>query len=72
VSDTVKLKLYSEIMGRGSLDSFQEEVVDTEIARDAWEAMSEEERTAVGDEWWKGHVETRIQGGWAVVEDGDA
>ncbi|MGR6921164.1 DUF7167 family protein [[Actinomadura] parvosata] len=61
MSDTVKLKLYSEIMGRGGANSVEEEVVDTEIPRASWEAMSEEERTAVGDEWWKGHVETRSE-----------
>lgn len=69
MSDTVKLRLYSEISDiAGSGDEL---IVDTKISRDEWDAMTQEERDKVGDQHWTGYIDNRVVGGWDV-ECGDA
>ncbi|MEV0236899.1 hypothetical protein [Nonomuraea sp. NPDC050786] len=66
MSDTVKLRIWSEVAN--TRDSFDEEVVDTGISRTDWDAMPEDEKREVGEEWFDGHIENRISGGWEPVE----
>ncbi|TMR88603.1 hypothetical protein [Nonomuraea basaltis] len=70
MSDTVRFRVWSEI--RDISNSHDEAIVDSEITREAWAAMTEDEQQQVRDDLYQGYVDNRVEGGCEAIEDKDS
>lgn len=66
MSDTVKIKVSMSV--GYAIGTDYDEVIDTEISRAEWDAMTSEEREKFCEETYEEWVWQQIDGGWDVVE----
>lgn len=64
--DTVKITVIWEAASQGASE---EDVLDTELTREEWDALSEDEREALGQEMLADWRDNLVQSGWSVVEN---
>lgn len=63
---TVKINVNWESSSAGAAE---EDVIDTELTPEQWEALGEEGRDARGSELLEGWFNNTVQSGWSVLED---
>lgn len=63
---TVKINVNWEASSVGAAD---EDVIDTELTPEQWEALGEEGQMAHGSELLEGWFNNAVQSGWSVAED---
>lgn len=66
MNDKVKIRVGMEV--NYIAGSTQESVVETEFTRAEWDAMSEEEREKILEDWAETEVSNHVNA-WAIVDD---
>lgn len=64
--ETVKINVNWEAASQGVSE---EEVLDTELTREQWDALGEDGQEALGQQMLADWRDNLVQSGWSVVED---